>query len=164
MNRVHKLCYLAALWFHLWLLQGQKGQSGSPANWMELCWGKSFISPTSLDKPWIWSFSLRFSCLSLLTSPIKSILQNLFHAAIRHDTPRAHWTARLPLSARCSLIAQAGFFICCTTTDNSRDSLSFNSSSKTPRTKPWFFLSKFRKISLFMKVLKIGIFRRFLTE
>ena len=26
------------------------------------------------------------------------------------------WTARSPLSARCFLIAQAGFFICCTTT------------------------------------------------
>ena len=26
------------------------------------------------------------------------------------------WTARLPLSAGCLLIAQAGFFICCTTT------------------------------------------------
>ena len=26
------------------------------------------------------------------------------------------WTARLPLSAGCFLIAQAGFFICCTTT------------------------------------------------
>ena len=92
MNRVHRLCYLAALWFHLRLLQGQKGLSGSPANWMELCWSKSFISPTSLDKAWIWSFSLRFSCLSLLTSPITSILQNLLHTAIRHDTPHAHCT------------------------------------------------------------------------
>ena len=27
MNRVHRLCYLAALWFQLRLLQGQKGQS-----------------------------------------------------------------------------------------------------------------------------------------
>ena len=37
-------------------------------------------------------------------------------------------------------------------------------SYKIPCTKPWFFPSKFRKISLFIKVLKIGTFGRFLTE
>ena len=47
---------------------------------------------------------------------------------------------------------------------NSRALLRYNNSSKIPCTKPWFFPSKFRKISLFMKVLKIGIFGRFLTE
>ena len=47
---------------------------------------------------------------------------------------------------------------------NSRDLLWFNNSSKIPCTKPWFFPSKFRKISLFMKVLKIGNFGRSLTE
>ena len=47
---------------------------------------------------------------------------------------------------------------------NSRALLRYNNSSKIPCTKPWFFPSKFCKISLFMKVLKIGIFGRFLTE
>ena len=47
---------------------------------------------------------------------------------------------------------------------NSTDLLWFNNCSKIPCTKPCFFPSKFRKISLFMKVLKIGIFGRFLTE
>ena len=47
---------------------------------------------------------------------------------------------------------------------NSGALLRFNNSSKIPCTKPWFFPSKFCKISLFMKVLKIGIFGRFLTE
>ena len=47
---------------------------------------------------------------------------------------------------------------------NSRALLGLNNSSKIPCTKPWFFPSKFRKISLFMKVLKIGIFGRFLIE
>ena len=47
---------------------------------------------------------------------------------------------------------------------NSRALLRYNDSSKISCTKPWFFSSKFRKISLLMKVLKIGIFRRFLTE
>ena len=42
--------------------------------------------------------------------------------------------------------------------------LRFNNSSKIPCTKPCVFSSKFCKISLFMKVLKIGIFGRFLTE
>ena len=70
--------------------------------------------------------------------------------------------ASLPLSARCFLIAQAGFFYMLYY--NSRDFLRYNNSSKIPCTKPWFFPSKFCKISLFMKVLKIGIFGRFLTE
>ena len=61
------------------------------------------------------------------------------------------WTARLPLSARCFLIAQAGFFYMLYY--NSRDFLRYNNSSKIPCTKPWFFPSKFCKISLFMKVL-----------
>ena len=47
---------------------------------------------------------------------------------------------------------------------NSRALLRYNNSSKIACTKPWFFPSTFRKISLFMKVLKIGIFGRFLTE
>ena len=47
---------------------------------------------------------------------------------------------------------------------NSRVFLRYNNSSKIPCTKQWFFPSKFCKISLFMKVLKIGIFGRFLTE
>ena len=47
---------------------------------------------------------------------------------------------------------------------NSRVLLRYYNSSKIPCTKPWFFPSKFRKISLFMKVLKIGIFGRFLTK
>ena len=47
---------------------------------------------------------------------------------------------------------------------NSRALLRYNDSSKISCTKPWFFSSKFRKISLLTKVLKIGIFRRFLTE
>ena len=47
---------------------------------------------------------------------------------------------------------------------NSRASLCFNNSTKIPCTKPWFCPSNFFKISLFMKVLKIGIFGRFLTE
>ena len=51
---------------------------------------ESFICPTSLDKACIRSFSLRFSCLSLLTSPITSILQNLLHAAIRHAEVRPY--------------------------------------------------------------------------
>ena len=42
--------------------------------------------------------------------------------------------------------------------------LRYNNSSKILRTKPWFSLSKFRKFSLFMKALKIGIFGRFLAE
>ena len=52
------------------------------------------------------------------------------------------WTSRLPLSTGCFLLALAIFFI---------------SRTKTlPKcTKPWFFPSKFCKISLFMKVLKI---------
>ena len=40
------------------------------------------------------------------------------------------WTARLPLSARCFLIAQAGFFYMLYY--NSRALLSFNNSSKIP--------------------------------
>ena len=63
------------------------------------------------------------------------------------------WTSRLPLSTGCFLIAQAGFFL-----------LRYNNSSKIPCTKPWFFPLKFPKISFLMKVLKIGIFGRFLTE
>ena len=47
---------------------------------------------------------------------------------------------------------------------NSRALLRFNNSTKIPCTKPLFYPSKFCKISLFMKVLKIGIFGRFLTE
>ena len=41
--------------------------------------------------------------------------------------------------------------------------LRYKNSSKIPCTKQSFFHSKFRKISLFIKVLKIGIFGRFLT-
>ena len=63
------------------------------------------------------------------------------------------WTSRLPLSTGCFLIAQAGFFL-----------LRYNNSSKIPCTKPWFFPLKLPKISFLMKVLKIGIFGRFLTE
>ena len=44
---------------------------------------------------------------------------------------------------------------------NSRTFLRYNDSSKISCTKPWFFPLKFRKIWLFMKVLKIGIFGRF---
>ena len=47
---------------------------------------------------------------------------------------------------------------------NSRDLLTYNDASKISCTKPWFFPLKFPKISFFMKVLKIGIFGRFLTE
>ena len=47
---------------------------------------------------------------------------------------------------------------------NSRALLRLNNSSRIPCTKPRFFPSKFRKISLFMKVLKIGLFGRLLTE
>ena len=72
------------------------------------------------------------------------------------------WTARLPLSTRCFLIPQAGFFIRCNATVGFYRGiiilLKFHVSSRD------FFPSKFRKISLFMKVLKIGIFGRFLTE
>ena len=47
---------------------------------------------------------------------------------------------------------------------NSRALLRYNNSSKIPCTKPWFFPLKLPKISFLMKVLKIGIFGRFLTE
>ena len=72
------------------------------------------------------------------------------------------WTARLPLSTGYFSIAQAGFFYMLYY--KSGAFLRYNNSSKILRTKPWFSLSKFRKFSLFMKALKIGIFGRFLAE
>ena len=57
---------------------------------MELCWSKSFICSTSLDKAWIWSFSLTFSCLSLwdFTNNI-DITEPTHTSPVRHNTPRA---------------------------------------------------------------------------
>ena len=89
--------------------------------------------------------------------------------------PPVAWRFQLAFYAKsskmnCAFTSHGGLFFNCPSWIfymlhyNSRALLRYNDSSKISCTKPWFFSSKFRKISLLMKVLKIGIFRRFLTE
>ena len=63
------------------------------------------------------------------------------------------WTARLPLSAGCFLIAQAGIFICCTTTVGFFWGIIILLKSHVP-CKPWFFLQSFANFATLIVIFE----------